>query len=176
MIETIETTNYILSLLGIGAGLVASVLVIDLYTSRVFTPLIRRTGLLLAFLTTLVGTIMAFVYSEYFGLVPCGLCWMQRVFLFSQVVVIGTAIFYRDALAARYGIALSIAGFIVGVYQHYIQMGGSEFIKCPAAGAGADCAKRYLFEFGFMTYPLLSAIVFAFLIALYVYILKTRTV
>ncbi len=175
MIETLETTNYILSLLGIGAGLAASVLLIDLYTSRVLVNIIGRFGLLLAFMTTLVGTIMAFVYSEYFGLVPCGLCWMQRVFLFSQVIVIGAAVFYRDQLAARYGIALSISGFIVGIYQHYIQMGGSEFVKCPTAGAGADCAKRYLFEFGFMTYPLLSAIVFAFLIALYVYILKTKT-
>jgi hypothetical protein len=55
-------------------------------------------------------------------------------------------------------------------------MGGSEIVRCPVAGAGSDCAKQFMFEFGFMTFPMLSAITFLFLIVLYIYILKTRTV
>jgi hypothetical protein len=53
-------------------------------------------------------------------------------------------------------------------------MGGIEFVKCPVAGVGADCAKRFMFEFGFITFPLLSGIAFLFLTILYIYILKTR--
>ena len=75
----------------------------------------------------------------------------------------------------RYGIVLSAVGLVISLYHHYIQMGGSEFVKCPAAGVGADCAKRFFFEFGFITFPFMSAILFAFLIALYMYILKVRS-
>lgn len=172
MIETIQTTNYIVSVLGIGLFLFASVLIVDLYTKRTLAPLVERFGLILAFLTTLGGTLMALLYSEVFGLIPCGLCWLQRIFLFPQAFINGTALYYRELTAARYGIVLSAAGLVVALYHHYIQMGGSEFVKCPASGG--DCAKRYLFEFGFVTFPLLSAIIFIFLIALYVYILKVR--
>lgn len=52
-------------------------------------------------------------------------------------------------------------------------MGGSSFIACPSSGG--DCAKRFMFEFGFVTFPLLAAILFAFLVVWYTYILKTRT-
>jgi disulfide bond formation protein DsbB len=90
------------------------------------------------------------------------------------VFLLGAALYNKDKTIARYGIVLSVPGLIVGLYQHYLQMGGSELLACPTAGPGADCAKRILFEFGFMTFPLMSAALFAFLIILYLYILKTQ--
>ena len=174
MIETIQTTNHILAIGGIGLFLGATVLIIDLYSSKTFVPLINRFGLWLAFLVTLTASALTLVYSEIFGFVPCGLCWFQRVFLFSQVFILATALYYRDLLTPRHGIVLSVAGLVFSLYQHYLQMGGNEFVKCPLSGG--DCVKRYFFEFGFITFPLLSAFAFIFLIALYLYMLKTRTV
>jgi disulfide bond formation protein DsbB len=113
---------------------------------------------------------MAVVYSDVFGFVPCGLCWLQRVFLFPQVILLTLALVFRDQTFYRYGIALSIPGLIIGLYQHYLQMGGPDLVGCPVAGDGADCSARFLFEFGFMTFPLLSAAAFAFLIAVYTYL------
>jgi disulfide bond formation protein DsbB len=117
---------------------------------------------------------MTLIYSEVFGFIPCGLCWLERIFLYPQVILLGVALATKDKVVSKYGIALSIPGMLVSLYQHYLQMGGAEFITCPVIGAGADCAERILFEFGFMTFPLMSAFLFAFLIALYLYILKTR--
>ena len=116
---------------------------------------------------------MTLVYSEAFGFVPCGLCWLQRVFLYPQVFILGMALFYKEKIAARYGLMLSVPGLIISLYQHYLQMGGNEFLPCPASGG--DCAKRIMFEFDFVTFPLVSAFLFLFLIVLYIYILKTRT-
>ncbi len=170
MIETIQTTNYILALGGIVIFLLSTLFVVDLYTSKSLKPLISRWWLCLALATTFGSSMMTLVYSEIFGLVPCGLCWLGRLFLFPQVFLLATALYYKDKMFARYGIVLSSLGFCVSLYHHYIQMGGSEFIKCPASGA--SCTQRFLFEFNFITFPLLSAGLFFFLIVLYYYVLK----
>jgi disulfide bond formation protein DsbB len=176
MIELIQNTNFYLAVGGVVTLLGTAILIFDLKTSKSLEVLVRTYGLAIAFIVTLGGTISALVYSEYFGFVPCGLCWMQRIFLFPQVVLLTGAIFYNDALYARYGIMLSVSGLVIGLYQHYLQMGGTEFVRCPVAGVGADCAKRFMFEFGFITFPMLSAIAFLFLTVLYIYMLKIRTI
>ncbi len=174
-IEIIENLNYLLAIGGLVAFLVTAILIFDLKTKQALKPLVEKWGLLVALVTTTGSAVLTLVYSEVFGFIPCGLCWLERMALYPQILILGVALYFKDKLIPRYGIALSIFGFVVSLYHHYIQMGGSQFIKCPAAGAGADCAKRFFFEFGFMTFPLMSVALFAFLIVLYTYMLKTRT-
>lgn len=175
MIETIQTLNYVLALFGIGGIIVTLVLAFDVfYGKRILSTFVRQWGLLFAFFITSGSSFLTLVYSEYFGIIPCGLCWMERIALYPQVLLLGTAYYFKDTVMPRYGIVLSGFGLVVSLYHHYIQMGGSQFIKCPIAGAGADCAKRFFFEFNFITFPLMSAILFAFLIILYLYMLKIK--
>lgn len=108
-----------------------------------------------AFLLALGSTVMSLVYSEVFGFIPCGLCWMQRVFLYPQVIILGMAWWKRDSKIADYIIALSIFGALYALDQHFLQMGISSGLPCPASGEG-DCAKRILFEFNYITFPLMS--------------------
>ena len=173
-IETIENLNYLLAVGGLVTILATLILIFDFRTKRVLQACIQTWGLLVAFVGVLGSTILSLIYSEVFGFIPCGLCWLERIALYPQVLLIGVALYFKDRLMPRYGIVLSIFGLIISLYHHYIQMGGSQFVKCPAAGAGADCAKRFFFEFDFMTFPLAVAIFFAFLITLYIYLLKTR--
>jgi disulfide bond formation protein DsbB len=172
MIEAMQNLNYLLALGGIGGILVILFLAYDLKTKQRLSSLVKCWGLIGAFFATLGSSVMTLVYSEYFGITPCGLCWLERIALYPQVLLLGVAYYYKDTLIARYGIGLSTVGLIVSLYHHYIQMGGSEFVKCPTSGG--DCAKRFMFEFDFITFPLLAAILFAFLIVLYLYILKIR--
>lgn len=173
MQETIELLNFVLALGGVGLAFGAIVIAFDVFSKNFSLKLlIEKWWMLGAFALTLSGSAMTFLYSEVFGFVPCGLCWLQRVFLYPQVFLLGVALRYKDPLVARYGIALSIPGVIVSLYQHHLQMGGSEIVGCPTSGG--NCSERILFEFGFMTFPLMSAFLFLFLIALYVYILKTK--
>ncbi len=172
MIETMQKLNYLLALGGVVGIFVTLFVAYDLKTKQRLKALVQTWALIGAFFVTLGSSVMTLVYSEYFGITPCGLCWLERIALYPQVLLLGMAYYYKDKLIARYGIGLSIVGLVVSLYHHYIQMGGSEFVKCPTSGG--DCAKRFLYEFDFMTFPLLAAILFAFLIVLYLYILKTR--
>jgi disulfide bond formation protein DsbB len=170
--ETVSTLNYFLALGTIGMQ-VLTVVLLGLYF---YAPggslgvLVSRFGVHISLALTFAASVLTLVYSEVFGFVPCGLCWLQRVFLYPQVLLLGMALWKKDVRVADYSIGLSILGALVALYQHYIQMGGAEFINCPVAGA--DCAKRILFEFGYITFPLMSFSAFALLIVIMLFVRK----
>lgn len=173
MSPLVESLNFYLALGGVAALLFTIILLVDVRRERALLSVITAYGLWTTFALSLGATLSALVYSEVFNFTPCGLCWLERMFLFTQIPLTAAAIYFGDRLFPRYGMILSGIGFVIALYQHYLQMGGTEFVKCPVAG-GADCAARFLFEFGFMTFPLLAASAFALLGALYYYLYKTR--
>jgi len=52
-------------------------------------------------------------------------------------------------------------------------MGGNGVLPCPASGV-SDCARRYVFEYGYITLPLIGATLFVFLIVLMLFLLRAR--
>ncbi|KHO47096.1 MAG: disulfide bond formation protein DsbB [archaeon GW2011_AR5] len=167
MMIPVETLNTLLGLGTIALQIGTVVLVLLYFSERAngitsFGNLIRRFGLWLAFLVTLGGTVLSLYYSEIIGFVPCGLCWLQRIFLFPQVLLLGYAAWKKEFFIAPYIILLSIAGGFIALYQHALQMGyvGS-ILPCPAS-PGADCAQRLVFEFGYITIPLMAFSAFLF--------------
>lgn len=174
MIETIQTLNFYLAVGGIALIAASAILIVDAFKEHALRALLKTYGYLIAFFTVLGSVGMTLLYSEVFGFIPCGLCWLQRIFLYPQAVLLAVALWKRDMRVGMYGIALSVLGIPVALYQHYLQMGGPDLGVCPTAGEGADCAERILFEFGFMTFPLLSAILFLFLAVLYWYVLREQ--
>lgn len=135
--------------------------------------LIGRWGLWVAFAASSAAVVLALFYSDVLGFVPCGLCWLMRIFMFSQVPLFAVALWKRDSGIADYSITLSIFGFALGLYQHYLQMGGASVLPCPAAGGG-DCAQRFLFELNYITFPLMGATLFAFLIVLMLFVRRRK--
>jgi len=129
-------------------------------------------GLWIGFLMSVGGVAISLFYSEILGVLPCGLCWLQRVFLYPQALLFAVAIWKSDRSVADYSIAFSIFGGAIALYQHYLQMGGASILPCPAVATGVDCAQRYLFEFGYITFPLMSFTIFAFLIILMLFVRK----
>ncbi|MDA8597049.1 disulfide bond formation protein B [Candidatus Pacebacteria bacterium] len=175
MSETVETLNFLVGTGGILLLAMAAALFADIvfFSRRNFSPYIERYGLLAAAGLTVGAMFMALLYSEQFGFVPCGLCWTMRIFVFSQAFIMVTAWLRRDTTVAVYGIVLAIPGIIVGLYQHFLQFSGSDYLPCPASGG--DCGKRILFEYGFMTFPLVGASMLLVLLAVYIYLLKSRS-
>jgi len=171
---SLTTLNFFLgtATLGLQIGLIV---LIALYFFRhdKIERIIVKFALLISFAFALVGMIMTLVYSEYFGIVPCGLCWLGRVFLYPQVVLLGIAAYRKDFAIAIYSIVLSTIGLVIALYTHYLQMGGSSVLPCPASGV-SDCAKRYVFEYGYITLPLIGATLFVFLIVLMIFVVRTR--
>lgn len=131
------------------------------------------------FLMTIGGTATTLLYSEVFGFIPCSLCWLQRVALYPQVFIGAVAYKVKDTSRfPLYGIALSVFGFVVAVYQYIYQMLPTEVLQsgvlpCLADGS-ADCSKTVMEVFGFVTFPFLSAVIFLFLGMLYVHMWRAR--
>lgn len=174
MSETVLQLNFVLGTGGLLLLLLSLALLVDIFFNKraFFQAHIERLGLLFL-AAAFIGTMfLALVYSEVFGFVPCGLCWTMRIFVFSQAFLLPFAYIRRDKAFAYYGIILSVPGLFAGLYQHYLQMGGGSLLPCPAASG--DCTKRILFEYGFMTFPLLGVSLLLTAILVYWYLLKSK--
>ena len=185
-----EQLNYSLALGTVALQILAVALLALFFLRKTFPDLegvaafLNKRGLWIGFLLVLGASIMTWYYSDVLGFLPCGWCWIQRVFLWSQPPLFAVALWkcrtpdvqHRMSLTrdvADYSIALSILGGIAALYQHYLQMGGTSVLPCPASGAG-DCAQRIIFEFGYITLPLMAATLFAFLIVLMLFVRRRQ--
>ena len=127
--------------------------------------------------TTIGGVATTLLYSEVFGFIPCSLCWLQRVALYPQALMILMAFRLKDsAHFPLYGMVLSVFGCVVAVYQYIYQAIPHELLQsgimpCLADGT-ADCSKKIMEVFGFVTFPFLSAVLFLFLFVLYLHMWK----
>ena len=172
--------NYSLALAVIALQIVSVAFLALFFLRKKFTDLapisdfLGKWGLWIGFLMSLGGVAISLFYSEILGVLPCGLCWLQRVFLYPQALLFAVAIWKSDKSVTDYSIAFSVFGGAVALYQHYLQMGGSSIVPCPAVSTGVDCAQRYLFEFGYITFPLMSFTIFAFLIIVMLFVHTPR--
>lgn len=173
----IESINYWLALATLVLQIVGVTFLALFFLRKKFPDLapiavfLETRGLWIGLALVLGGIVSSLFYSEILGIAPCGLCWLQRVFLYPQAILFALAIWKKERAVADYSIALSIFGGAVALYQHYLQMGGTNVLPCPAiATAAADCSVRFLFEFGYITFPLMSFTVFAFLIIIMLFV------
>ncbi|WP_101298137.1 disulfide bond formation protein B [Halegenticoccus soli] len=120
----------------------------------------NRGRLLLAASTAVaaVATAGSLYFSVGLGLVPCELCWYQRVFMYPLVVVLGVAALDGDEDAWRTGLALAVPGGLVAAYHTYLQVGAAG----SACSIGGGCAAvLYPMAGGLLTIPRLSLVAFA---------------
>lgn len=168
------TLNFALAVGGLALLVVTVGLFFDYYCyqSRYFNRWFRKFAWQAIIAATVGSVVISLVYSEYFGYVPCSLCWLQRIALYPQALFAVMAFKTKESVYfPLYSIALSLFGLAVALYQYVYQLLPKEtstggVLPCLADGSG-DCALKVIDEFGFVTFPLLSAITFAFLIALY---------
>lgn len=173
----VEAINYLLALGVFVMQIVSIAFLVLFFLYKKFPDLspiavfLGKWGIWIGFLLTLSGIALSLFYSEILGIAPCGLCWLQRVFLYPQAILFAVALWKNDRAVTDYSIALSIFGGAVALYQHYLQMGGTSVVPCPSvASQASDCAVRFLYEFGYITFPLMSFSVFAFLIIVMLFV------
>ncbi|NQV88243.1 MAG: disulfide bond formation protein B [Parcubacteria group bacterium] len=163
-IEFANSFSFILSILTIFGMVGIVVFVVALFHqkkqwSRKLIYFVGKNSLALTFTVALAGTIGSLIYSNIIGYAPCELCWIQRIFLYSQVVILATALWIKDKGVIPYSIVLSICGALVALYQVYTtQLGGLSFTQCTAL-EGA-CSKLFVNEWGFVTIPFMALVAF----------------
>ncbi len=170
MTPFVEQLNYLLGLGALFLQVSAAILALSIVfrhsvtVARTIVEFIGYWGLWISLALSLFASALSLYYSEVVGMLPCSLCWLQRVFLYPQIIMLALAIRMKDRAIVAYSLALSAIGGAIALYHHILQMGGAGSLPCPASGT-VSCAQRLIFEWGYITFPLMSFSVFLFLIA-----------
>ena len=102
--------------------------------------------------------------SDVVGLVPCLLCWYQRIAMYPLVLVLGVGLFRDDVGAWRFALPLPVVGLVIAAYHVALQLQPSlDVVSCEA---GAPCTVRYLAVFGFVSIPVMAGSAFLLITAL----------
>jgi len=109
--------------------------------------------LFLCFFISLASVLISLFYSNVVGYPPCTLCWYQRIFMYPLALLFGFALYKRDRSILPFIYPFVILGIVFSLYHYYIELGGSTLIPCSST---VPCARRYIFEFGFITIPLMA--------------------
>jgi disulfide bond formation protein DsbB len=121
----------------------------------------------LAWLVAAVATFGSLYYSEIADFVPCTLCWYQRICMYPLALVLAVATVRRDRSVRFYAGPLAAVGAVIASYHSWIQAfppeGGTSFCTLDA-----PCTERYVWEFGFVSLPLMAFCGFAFIITMMV--------
>ncbi len=125
-------------------------------------------GIWIGLLLTAAATAMSLIHAHVFDLSPCYLCWWQRIFIYPQIVLFAVALWRRDASVAYYSIVLSVLGAGIALYHHLLQLFPTGPLPCSATGP--NCAEILFLEFGYITYPMMSISLFAFLIVAMIFV------
>ena len=126
-----------------------------------------------AFAIALAGMLGSLYFSEVAGLVPCLLCWYQRIALYPLVLIIGVGIIRQDRAYPFYALPLTVIGGLTALYHVMLQAGVIAEQLAPCS-AGVSCAAIEVAYLGFITIPVLSLVAFALMSGLMVWVLRTR--
>jgi len=122
----------------------------------------------LGFLVAIGAVFLSLFYSEIVGFPPCELCWVQRIFLYPQLILFGMELYKKDRSIIDFSIVFAILGSITSIYHIYIENGGSSSLGCsaltPANANVVSCATRYIYEFGYVTMPIMALSLSLFII------------
>ena len=179
LLFNIHTINFLYAAAGLLALGLTLTLIFDYFwgEQKIYQKFVAPYVWTLILLTSIGGVATTLLYSEVFGFIPCSLCWLQRVALYPQAIMGLVAFKVKDKVwFPLYGMAISAFGFLVAVYQYIYQMLPKDMLSsglmpCLADGT-ADCATKIMEVFGFVTFPFLSAVIFAFLFVLYMHMRK----
>ena len=90
-------------------------------------------------------------------------------------------LYKKDRSIVDFSIVFAIIGSIVSMYHIYIENGGSSSLGCTAVNSinthQVSCAVRYIYEFGYVTMPIMCLTASLFIIAIllnYKYIAKVK--
>lgn len=165
-----ETVTQLLSVLtAIGDGMVV-VLAISLVLFGVFKKRLGALGKLVGFVSTnaltfslvvaTIATMGSLFFSEVAHFEPCKLCWIQRIFMYPLVLILGIATWRNDRGIADYVLPLSVVGAGFAGYHYALQVNPNLLAPCSVVGYSVSCAERFVTSFGYITIPMMSLTAF----------------
>lgn len=119
--------------------------------------------LLFMWIVALSATMGSLYFSEIRGYEPCELCWIQRIFMYPLVIILGVAYIQKNARIAVTTATFSIIGGLISLYHYGIQKLDFLSESAPSCGRVA-CTGEYINLLGFITIPFLALTAFILII------------
>ncbi|MEB3100285.1 disulfide oxidoreductase [Ferviditalea candida] len=124
-----------------------------------FRKFLLANGLHAAWAISLIATLGSLYLSEILGYAPCKLCWMQRIFMYPQVILLGIAAVRKDYGQWKYVLPLTLIGAGISIYHYGVQK--LPWLKEGGTACGIiPCNIEYINVFGFITIPFLAGTAF----------------
>ena len=171
MFRHIEIINKILSLGIIFFQVIILFLVVNMIffrNAKNHTLLFfRRNTFIIGLLISLGGILSSFFYSVIVGYPPCELCILQRIFFYPEFIIFLVVLYQKYKHILNLGIILAVLGTLTSVYHIFVEGGKVDSALCSIAfSEGTSCAIRYVFEFGYITIPVMSLTLSLFVLVL----------
>ena len=115
--------------------------------------------LLFMWVVSLTATMGSLFFSEIRGYEPCELCWIQRIFMYPLVLILGIAYVQKNARIAVTTVIFSVIGGAISLYHYGLQKVSFLSENAPACGR-VSCTGEYINIFGFITIPFLALTAF----------------
>lgn len=122
----------------------------------------------------LFSMLMSLFFSEVLKLIPCSLCWYQRIFMYPLVFMIPVGILKNDKNIHMYTLVLSFIGLMISSYHTLIYHGIiQEALKL--CNSELSCKTRQYELFGLVSIPMMSLFSFLIIFSLNLYGEKDAT-
>ncbi|MDP2708560.1 MAG: disulfide bond formation protein B [bacterium] len=125
-----------------------------------------KNSLWLALLVAILAVSGSLFYSEIAGFEPCKLCWLQRIFMYPQVILISLALALKDRNIIFYSSALAIPGAIIAAYNYLMQINAVPVTSCSAVGYSVSCSKVFVLNYGYITISMMALTAFIMILLL----------
>lgn len=113
----------------------------------------------------LAATLGSLYLSEIVHLIPCRLCWFQRIAMYPIALILLMAAVRKDSKARLYATTLAVIGAGIAVWHRLIQAYPS-LDSGACAASGPPCSAPYIKEFGFVTIPYMALSAFLLILVL----------
>jgi disulfide bond formation protein DsbB len=103
--------------------------------------------------------------SEIVRLIPCKLCWYQRIAMYPIAIMLPIAAWRRDNGIRLYAAVLALIGLGVAIW-HRLMQAFPNLDSGACAAVGPPCSAPYIKEFGFVTIPYMALSAFILILVL----------
>lgn len=122
---------------------------------------------------TIMAMFGSLFFSEVLKVIPCELCWYQRILMYPLTLILGMIYIKKEYNHVVYVLPFCILGMLVAGYHYAIQK-LSLFYEINTACGRVSCTEDYMNLFNFITIPLLSFISFVLVLICVVNLLKVN--
>lgn len=143
---------FALMLLGGAVGLAVAA------TNQGSRAAVTEMALPLAAMVAMGATAGSLYFSEIAGLVPCKLCWFQRIAMYPLGVILPVAAMRRDVAVMRYVRLLAVPGLLIALYHSQLQAFPDQGSFCELTN---PCTTSLVKTLRWITIPHMSALSFA---------------